>query len=936
MMPECTTMSARLFTVRLIFWAAMTMLLCLPGSAFAAGTIPRILVLNSYNIGYDWSDAEIQGLRTGLSTSFTRYELFTEHLDTKAFPDKRHFPRLADLLEAKYRDARLNVIIAMDNGALEFTTRYRERLFPGIPVVFCGINDYKPSLIAGQKQITGVAEYHDLSGTLALALGFHPRTREVRVIHDYTDSGLAMRHELEAAAPGFPQVKLHFQEEGSLEETLKGIKLLPADSLILIAAYTVDKEGRAFTMAEAARLISDASPVPVYSVHGEQLGNGVVGGRMMEGEAQGRKAAELAVRILTGKNADDLPVITQNLSHAQLDYDVLRTYGIAAAKLPADAVVINKPLPTYAVGKTTFWSAAFFTLFTSLGMIVLVQNIRRRKNLENFQRAILDGAVYAIITTGVDGVITSINPAAERLLGYSADELIGKQYPTLFHLAEEIDARAAELSLRYNESVVGFEAFTAPSLHGDVNQHNWTYVRKDGSHVAVSLDITVMREDMGRIVGYMGFAGDISEQRRLEEQIRQQRKMESIGLLAGGIAHDFNNMLTPIVGYSEMIRNGFAAHEPVHKHASAILEAAGKAHDLVRQLLSFSRKQILAMHLHDLNLIIASFSDILQRTIRENIVIRQDLSATACPVKADRTQMEQILLNLAVNAQDAIHGNGFITIGTGQAILDDEYCQLHSGARPGQYVMLTVADSGNGMDTATISRIFEPFFTTKGVGKGTGLGLSTVYGIVQQHDGHIDVRSTPGTGTIFRIYLPLAADDGNQKIQASPDAGAVPIRGNATILLVEDNKIVMDMTRELLEKSGYIVLSASLPHDAVAITREHQGHINLLLSDVVMPQMNGPELHSCLKEFVPDLPVLYMSGYTGNAVVTTSAPEGTTACITKPFTSETLLNGVLATIHGKNPDTFQENPAAGTDGITPKFSTGSIMHTPLHGSSDNS
>jgi len=1065
MMPAFMSFPIRIFLTAVLVCSALSLPPVVADAA--AAPVPRILLLNSYNYGYDWSDAEIQGFKSALSRSYIRYELFIEHLDTKKFYGKSHFPRQADLLEAKYSNSRLDVVIAMDNAALEFISQYRNRLFPGLPVVFCGINDYVPSMIAGQQRITGVAEYHDSAGTLALALKLHPETREVVVIHDYTDTGIAMRHELASAAGRHSTVKIRYMEEMPLEQTVEKLKLLAPGSLVLMLSYTVEKGGRTFTQAEAAQLVSSASPVPVYGLHAEQLGSGLVGGRMMEGEIQGEKAAELAVRIMSGTDPANLPVITSNLSHPKFDYRVMHKFGIELDKLPSDAMVINKPPPTYAVSKSVFWIVSVFTVISFVGILILIRNVRQRKGLESslrvqiieyqetlrkleetdeqlrrkvddyqlihgqllatedklriqlqaveaneqkfrtlfesmhegfalndlvaspdgtvldyrvlmvnrsyskltgisaetaqgalgselygsmppphldeylcvaltgepltfetyfpatnryfhvsavcpasgqfavvfedvteykrisrFQRAVLDDAVYAIITTSADGVITSINPAAERLLGYTAEELIGIHKPNVFHLKEEVDAWAAELSSRYQETITGFEAFVAPSLHGDVNQHDWTYVRKDGSHVAVRLDVTVMHDETGRTLGFLGFASDITEQRQLEAQIRQQQKMESIGLLAGGIAHDFNNMLAPIFVYSEMIRKKFPEDDPVFKRASAILEAAGKANDLVRQLLSFSRKQILATRLHDLNEIISSFGDILQRTIRESVVIRQALCTAPCPVKADRTQIEQVLLNLAVNAQDAITGNGVITIETGHVMLDDEYCQLHPGARPGRFTMLTVTDSGSGMDEATMQHIFEPFFSTKAVGKGTGLGLSTVYGIVKQHDGYIEVKSRPGEGTIFRIYLPRAAEPESEKaLPALGESTSTPL-GNATILLVEDNEMVMEMTRELLENFGCTVLSAYLPEDAIAIARENLGNISLLLTDVVMPQMNGPELHGRLRELMPDLPVLYMSGYAGNVVVANGSLEEEAICITKPFTAETLLDGV--------------------------------------------
>lgn len=513
------------------------------------------------------------------------------------------------------------------------------------------------------------------------------------------------------------------------------------------------------------------------------------------------------------------------------------------------------------------------------------------KKLSGFQQALLDNAAYAIISTTPDGIITSFNRAAEIMLGYDADELIGKQTPLLFHLPEEVSARSNELSRRFNEPVEGFEVFVILSRRDEPNERDWIYVRKDGTTLAVRLGVTAMRDEAGQITGYLGLAGDISEHRQLEEQMRQQQKMEGIGLLAGGIAHDFNNILAPIFVYAEMIRKPFSEDDPIHKRASAILESAIKAKNLVRQLLSFSRKQVLAMQQLDLNEVVSSFSDILRRTIREDISIRTSFNAVNCPILADRTQVEQILLNLAVNAQDAIDGNGSILIETGNVMLDVEYCEQHPGTVPGQYVVLSVADSGCGISNEVLPHIFEPFFSTKAVGRGTGLGLSTVYGIVKQHEGAIDARSIPGHGTSFRIYLPLAAGDGVGPLMLQPSGSANGDR-HATILLVEDNEMVMDMTRELLENRGYRVLTAYMPEDAIAIALLHAEKIDLLLSDVVMPQMNGPQLYGRISKHIPGLKVLYMSGYTSNEVLKSGAMNGDAGFISKPFSTAELYDRI--------------------------------------------
>ncbi|MDD2856528.1 MAG: ATP-binding protein, partial [Desulfuromonadaceae bacterium] len=389
------------------------------------------------------------------------------------------------------------------------------------------------------------------------------------------------------------------------------------------------------------------------------------------------------------------------------------------------------------------------------------------------------------------------------------------------------------------------------------------------------LGVTVIREISDRLV--------------LEAQLLQQQKLESVGLLVGGIAHDFNNLLAPIFVYSEMIRNRFPEGDVNQKQASAINQSASKAKELIKQLLTFSRKQELEVKQIDLNEIITAFSEILRRTIRENVIINTSLDSESCQIIADRTQIEQILLNLVVNAQDAITGNGRITIGTAQVMLDDEYCAIHPGSRPAAYIMLTVSDNGCGMDNKTLEHIFEPFFSTKALGSGTGLGLSTVYGIVRQHDGMVNVQSTPGNGTSFIIYLPKAKIDHEVTNSSEISDTERVTAASATILLVEDNEMVMDMTRELLESCGYTVLSAWLPEEALVIALRDPGRIDLLLSDVVMPQMSGPELYQRLKDVIPDLKVIYMSGYTNNVVVHKGALDEAAVFIAKPFTSATLL-----------------------------------------------
>lgn len=387
------------------------------------------------------------------------------------------------------------------------------------------------------------------------------------------------------------------------------------------------------------------------------------------------------------------------------------------------------------------------------------------------------------------------------------------------------------------------------------------------------------------------------EQRQLREQVLQQQKLDSIGLLTGGIAHDFNNMLTPIIGYSGMIMKMNDPSDKVYRYAESILNAANKSKEMVRQLMCFSRKQTLAVEKHDLNEIVTSFMKMLESTIRENITIQLELCSAPCIFQGDRTQVEQVLLNLAVNAQDAISTNGTIKILTGHVMLDDEYCRRHSGVQPGSYVMLAFTDSGCGMDDAVLSRVFDPFFTTKPVGRGTGLGLSTVFGIIKQHNGYVEVKSQVGKGTTFKIFFP---ENSEYLPEAPPLTAEIAAKAPAAakIVVAEDNRVILEYIQLLLEATGHTVLAADTPEEALALALE-AGEIDLLVSDVVMPQMNGPELYERLLETMPGLRVLFMSGYPGSFEILRRGHEDTVGFISKPFTSEAFLKRVAAALAGR-------------------------------------
>jgi signal transduction histidine kinase len=383
--------------------------------------------------------------------------------------------------------------------------------------------------------------------------------------------------------------------------------------------------------------------------------------------------------------------------------------------------------------------------------------------------------------------------------------------------------------------------------------------------------------------------------RQSEAQLRQAQKMEMVGRLAGGIAHDFNNVLSVILGYGEMVLRDLRPGEPMRDDVQEILKAGRRAADLTRQLLMFSRQQVIAPRVLDLDELLGGMQRMLERLVGEDIELRTLAGASPGRVRVDPGSIEQVIMNLVVNARDAMPAGGTITLETAKVTLDEAYAQAHLGARPGAYLRLSVTDTGSGMDAATLGRIFEPFFTTKEQGKGTGLGLSTVFGIVHQSEGHILVRSEPGAGTTFEVYLPQV----NAQIEEiKAPTGPLTLRGAETILLVEDEDQVREVARGILRKHGYVVLEARNAGEALLLCEQHPGPIHLLLTDVVMPQMSGPALARRLGPDRPEMKVLCMSGYTDDAALRHGVEDAAVAYLQKPLTVESLTTKVREVLGG--------------------------------------
>jgi PAS domain S-box-containing protein len=512
-------------------------------------------------------------------------------------------------------------------------------------------------------------------------------------------------------------------------------------------------------------------------------------------------------------------------------------------------------------------------------MIGTITDITARKQAETalrLQAAALYAAADAIVITDRAGVIEWVNPAFTHITGYTAEEALGRNPRDLVKSGQHAPAFYRDF---WDTILAG------RTWHGEMINR-----RKDGSLYTEDQSVTPILDASGAVTHFVAIKEDMTERLQLEAQFRQAQKMESVGQLASGIAHDFNNLLTVINGTAELVLDQVSQDDPVHADVQEIFHAGERAAMLTRQLLAFSRQQILEPRVLNFNTVVAGLESLLGRLLGEDIDLVVVLTPGVGHVKADPGQIEQVITNLAVNARDAMPQGGRLTIETQNVEIDDDYAhQNEVDAPPGSYVLLAVSDSGAGMDEATRTRIFEPFFTTKGPGKGTGLGLSTVYGIVKQSHGSICVYSEVGQGTSFRIYLPQVAEASGID---RPAPTVVSSSGTETILLAEDSAGLRKLATRVLESGGYTVLGAATGEEAVRLLERHEGPVHLLLSDVVMPGMSGRHLAGQLARTRPVMKVLYMSGYTSDTIVRHGVLEAQVAFLNKPFTAAALLRKV--------------------------------------------
>lgn len=835
----------------------------------------RILILYSYGYSLPAQQEIAAGINSVISSKKLNPEnIFHEYLDIAPprSPDQKRI--LTTLLLNKYAGQKFDLIITVFDTALDFIMNEGLNISSDSPVL-AFIARERASIERGGKKISYIRTQYDLRGTLELALKLFPKTSRVIFMAGNTKNNMELEKQAQAEfAPWRGKLDFEYTSNLSAEDMRQKVQRLPRDSIVIFSIITSDITGRIFIPRDLLVMFARESNAPFFGIASTHLRSGIVGGSVFNMEAAGAMLGRTGIDVINGETQIYEP--TSNFIKPMLDWKQIERWGGDVSRLPKDCIIINQPVTLWGQYKGfVLGSIVVILLLSSLTIALILQNRRRifaEKELRDSElhfRTLFDASGEAILIHELPScAIIDINKTGCDMFGYSRQEIFQLKVGDL-----------CSGIVPYIQSEIIRHIETAAS--GTPQLLEWQMKDKSGRIFWIEARNKAVR--LGNDDRVIATIRDISERKRLEEQLLQSQKMESIGRLAGGVAHDFNNMLTVILGYAELSKRALPEDNIIRQNLHGICKAAERSRDITRQLLVFSRKEIIAPKPVDLNKHIIDSLNNLGRLIGEDIKLSFHPSADLWVVMIDPSQVEQILMNLSGNAMDAMPAGGNLLIETVNISISD-YCHKNFAAEPGDYVQLTISDTGHGMDRETLEHIFEPFFTTKGVGKGTGLGLATVYGIVTQNKGFINVYSEPEHGTAFKIYFPRVMD-----VPALVQISEVPAYSDSgTILLVEDEESVRHMTADMLEFMGYSVLQAETPLTALSICENMEQEIDLLLTDVIMPDMSGKEVYERIEMIRPGIKALFMSGYTADIIMRKSVLEEHMHFIQKPFDMDVL------------------------------------------------
>lgn len=866
-------------------------------SGLRLGAEPRVLVLNSYHAGYSWSDGELHGVQRVLLHEFPGLIPSVEFLDAKREPTLSQRDSLLAYFRSKYQGARFDLIVTLDDAALQFALAHRTDLGEQVPIVFGGVNNFRPEKVAGVGRLTGVAEGFDFVGNLDLALQLRPGLKTIHLITDSTDSGKETLAAFQEVAQQYKN-RLHFVPlvDWTAEELLARLAALPPDDLALGLSNSRDAAGRVLSEdADFMRAVYERSAVPVIMITQPALplayGKGWeqaiwygLGGSMISSDLHGEAVGRIACRVLRGEDADKIPVLTTSPMRLAFDYQQLVRHHIDLARLPAGAELFNR--------RESFFELYRWRIVTALGVIVLLagavvallaNNIRRQRaeGALLLLRTAVDQAKDLIALFDSDGAVHYANPALVRVLRREKEERV---------------ARCDELWRDEDGAVVSFATIGATATERGRWQQRVPVAHQDAMTSLLHVIVTPIRSEPGEPPRFLLIGQDVTQESRLEEQVRTSQKMEAIGTLASGIAHDFNNILTAIVGNTELAQMELPPGHPAAATLGEMRKATERAARLVNQILTFSRRTEPKREVLSITPVVVETLRFLRATVPASVELRHTVVSSPL-IAADPTQLYQVLLNLCTNAVQAIGARpGLIELVEEEVEVGADLVASHPDLTAGPHLRLSVRDNGLGMPPEVSRRIFEPFFTTKQPGQGTGLGLSVVHGILKKHQAVITVYSVPGNGTVFRVYFPVV----DAQFFAAR-AGKVAVAPRATgrgqrIVVVDDEEAITQIATRILVGEGYAVKVFNRSDLALAHLRE--AGADLLITDFSMPIMGAFGLVEQLRAFAPDMPVILISGYLSEENRAKAEAMGMAEILEKPLTMAGLVDAAARVLAG--------------------------------------
>lgn len=845
----------------------------LPFAALAALTLPcgsvparaqpaparnpaRVLVLHSYDPSYNWSVEVTLGLRSTLEALPREIDLWIEYLNVRKLGRETAWRWMSETLERRHAGRRFDLVIACDDAATEYLLDASPGFLRRTPVVFCGVGNRNLIRRLPRDRFTGVEEVSTASDFLDEMLKMLPSPRRIVLVTDSSPDGLEHRGFYAEIARSRPGLRFEFLDGSQLAvpEILERLRRLDKASLVVLTRFTRDDRGAYISpqwmAAEAARV----SGAPVVSPHVRVLGQGILAGNLSAGFAHGEMAARMAAELLAGVPARDIPLRRHGNVRLIVDDSVAARWNVPRSAIPAGAEILNPTGGWRALSsfdRRLVGAVIVLAVLQMLLIAVLLVTMWQRRKAERELRTSREMLDRAQRTARI-GLWTR-EPRTQRLLW-------SNEVHRMFGLPEALKHLTFEkfLSFVHPDDRLRVEQIIRSSDRERRSRVvEFRVVRPDGSvrHVRSVGEWTTGPRGEPLVAGMVQ---DITELKHMEEMLAQVQRVEALGTLAGGVAHDFNNLLTVINGYSQLLASALPPDDPRLAHVREIQRAGERASELTRQLLAFSRRQILSPRLLDLNQVIRDNLGFLRPILGEAVTLQLDLDPSISPMHADPAQLGQVLINLAANARDAMPQGGTFSIRTSMQVMREFSRAGDECILPGRYVELTVADDGCGMDEETRRRAFEPFYTTKPVGKGTGLGLASVYGIIRQSGGYITVDSRKGVGTTFRMLFPAA--EGAVARQPAADPAPVPPQ-SGRILVVDDQPELAEVIRLALQQSGFEVRVATSGPDALAMAQRllPEWVPDLLLTELALPGLEGAELARRLRTLVPALRVLFLS-----------------------------------------------------------------------------